>query len=297
MTNYALTLRIDYAFAPPAGGGRQHLRILPAMLPLQQEVRNLRLSIGPEPLEQREFTDFFGTRVIEIATPAGMTAFALKLEAEVERRVPSPGLDVSSAIEALVEEIAAHTGLDAAAPHHFLAPSPRIAPDAAIADFARAATAGAVTAHAAVIALGQALHRDLAFDAGATEVDTPPGAAFGQRRGVCQDFAQIMICGLRALGIPAAYVSGYLRTLPPPGQARLVGADAMHAWVQAWTGLDSGWVEYDPTNACFAGDGHIRIGFGRDYGDVPPVAGMLRLGGGQTGGHSVDLVEVARAGR
>lgn len=297
MTHYALTLRIDYAFSPPAGGGRQHLRILPAMLPLQQEVRNLRLSLDPEPQERREFTDFFGTRVIEIATPAGMTAFSLTLQADVERRVPSPGLDASSAMDALVEEIAAHTGLDAAAPHHFLAPSPRIGNDAAIADFAVAVTKEAVTAHAAVVALGEALHREMAFDAGATEVDTPPGMAFVQRRGVCQDFAQIMICGLRALGIPAAYVSGFLRTLPPQGQERLVGADAMHAWVQAWTGLDSGWVEYDPTNACVAGDGHIRIGFGRDYGDVAPVAGMLRLGGGQTGGHSVDLVEVTRAGR
>jgi transglutaminase-like putative cysteine protease len=136
----------------------------------------------------------------------------------------------------------------------------------------------------------------MAFDNAATDVDTAPDRAFAQGRGVCQDFAQIMIAALRALGIPGAYVSGYLRTDPPPGRPRLTGADAMHAWVQAWTGLDSGWIDYDPTNGCFAGDGHIRIGFGRDYGDVAPVAGMLRLGGGQTGGHSVDLVEIPRGG-
>lgn len=296
MTTYALTLSIHYSFSPPAGGGRQHLRILPATLPLQQELRNCRLSIAPDPQDRRDFADFYGTRVIEIALPSGLTDFSLTLTAEVDRRPPSPGLDVSPALADLAAEIAAHTALDAAAPHHFLPVSPRIPEDAAIAAFARQAVEGAGTARAAVTALGMALHRAMAFDAKATDVDTAPDRAFAQRRGVCQDFAQIMIGGLRSLGIPAAYVSGYLRTDPPPGQPRLAGADAMHAWVQAWTGLDSGWMDYDPTNACFAGDGHIRIGFGRDYGDVAPVAGMLRLGGGQTGGHSVDLVEIPRGG-
>lgn len=294
MTTYALTLNIRYAFSPPVGGGRQHLRILPATLPLQQEVRNTQLAITPPLQDRRDFMDFFGTRVTEIALPGGLTEFTLTLTAEVDRRLPAPSLDVSPALADLGAEISAHGGLDAGAPHHFLAPSPRIPQDAAIADFAHQAIEGAPTVRAAVIALGEALHRVMAFDASATDVDTQPDRAFAQRRGVCQDFAQIMIAGLRALGIPAAYVSGYLRTDPPPGQPRLVGADAMHAWVQAWTGLDGGWLDYDPTNACLAGDGHIRIGFGRDYGDVAPVSGMLRLGGGQTGGHSVDLVEITR---
>lgn len=294
MTAYTLTLKIHYSFSPPAGGGRQHLRILPASLPLQQDVRQTRLDIAPAPLDRRDFVDFFGTRVIEIALPAGLTDFALTLTAEVERRLPSPGLDVSPALEDLGAELAAHGGLDAASPHHFLPASPRIPQDEAIAAFARRSTAGAPTVRAAVAAWGRALHAAMTFDSTATDVDTPPDHAFIQKRGVCQDFAQIMIAGLRALGIPAAYVSGYLRTDPPPGQNRLVGADAMHAWVQAWTGLDGGWLDYDPTNACLASDGHIRIGFGRDYGDVAPVAGMLRLGGGQTGGHSVDLVEILR---
>ena len=294
MTTYALTLNIRYSFSPPAGGGRQHLRILPATLPLQQEVRNTQLAITPPLQDRRDFMDFFGTRVIEIALPGGLTEFTLTLTAEVDRRLPAPSLDVSPMVAHLGAEISAHGGLDAGAPHHFLAPSPRIPQDAAIADFAHQAIKGAPTVRAAVIALGEALHRVMAFDASATDVDTQPDRAFAQRRGVCQDFAQIMIAGLRALGIPAAYVSGYLRTDPLPGQPRLVGADAMHAWVQAWTGLDGGWLDYDPTNACLAGDGHIRIGFGRDYGDVAPVSGMLRLGGGQTGGHSVDLVEITR---
>ena len=102
-----------------------------------------------------------------------------------------------------------------------------------------------------------------------------------------------MIACLRGVGIPAGYVSGLLRTIPPPGKERLAGADAMHAWVRAWAGEEMGWVDYDPTNACFARNDHIDVGFGRDYDDVAPVTGRLRLDGRQSGSHSVDIEEIA----
>jgi transglutaminase-like putative cysteine protease len=174
------------------------------------------------------------------------------------------------------------------APVHFLGPSPRIAPSDAIAAFARKATARATTTLRAVHLLGRALNRAMAFDAAATTVDTTPDQAFALRRGVCQDIAQVMIAGLRSLGIPAGYVSGFLRTTPPPGQPRLEGADAMHAWVSAWCGAGPGWIEYDPTNAIPAGEGHISVAFGRDYGDACPVQGILRTSGTQTSSQSVD---------
>ncbi len=134
-----------------------------------------------------------------------------------------------------------------------------------------------------------ALHRDMKFDAKATTVDTPPAEAFARRIGVCQDFAQVMIAGLRGIGIPSGYVSGFLRTVPPPGKARLEGADAMHAWVRAWCG-DAGWVEFDPTNACLVGPDHVVVGYGRDYGDVAPVAGVLRISGKQKSKQAVDVI-------
>jgi transglutaminase-like putative cysteine protease len=130
------------------------------------------------------------------------------------------------------------------------------------------------------------------FDAAATTVETPATEAFAARHGVCQDFTHIMIIALRSLGIPAGYVSGYLRTLPPPGQERLEGADAMHAWVSAWCGPGVGWVEYDPTNAVFAGTDHIVVAYGRDYADVAPVRGAMRTAGGQTSSQSVDVAPV-----
>jgi transglutaminase-like putative cysteine protease len=132
----------------------------------------------------------------------------------------------------------------------------------------------------------------MTFDADATHVDTPVAEAFAARRGVCQDYAQIMLAGLRGLGVPAAYVSGFLRTVPPPGRPRLVGADAMHAWVRVWTGRDSGWMDYDPTNACTVGADHVEVGAGRDYADCAPVTGVLRLDGSQSTGHSVDMEPV-----
>ena len=159
-------------------------------------------------------------------------------------------------------------------------------------DYARAQLRPGMTAVAAVEALGMALYRDMKFDADATNVDTPPGEAFARRHGVCQDFAQVMIACLRGLGIPAGYVSGFLRTDPPPGRPRLEGADAMHAWVRAWCGLDAGWIEFDPTNAIRAGTDHILVARGRDYGDVAPVKGVLRIVGGQNTDHTVDVIPV-----
>jgi len=102
-----------------------------------------------------------------------------------------------------------------------------------------------------------------------------------------------MIAGLRGLGVPAGYVSGFLRTIPPPGKERLEGADAMHAWVRVWCGRESGWLEFDPTNAIRAGDDHISVGYGRDYSDVAPVVGIVKIAGGQAIKQSVDVVPVA----
>ena len=143
--------------------------------------------------------------------------------------------------------------------------------------------------------IGRAIDRDMTFEPGSTQVDTPPEEAFVRRRGVCQDFTHIMIACLRAVGVPAAYVSGFLRTIPPKGQPRLEGADAMHAWVRAWCGPNMGWVDYDPTNGVQVGDQHIVVACGRDYGDVAPVRGIVRTSGGQKSEQSVDVVPVKDA--
>jgi transglutaminase-like putative cysteine protease len=128
---------------------------------------------------------------------------------------------------------------------------------------------------------GGRFSRAFKFDKEATQISTPLAEVISERRGVCQDFAHLLISSLRQLGLPAAYVSGYLLTKPPSGRPRLTGADASHAWVSAFI-PGTGWVDYDPTNACFVGTGHIVIARGRDFYDVSPVKGLFSGGGEQT---------------
>jgi transglutaminase-like putative cysteine protease len=130
------------------------------------------------------------------------------------------------------------------------------------------------------------------YDPKATAISTPLGEVFDKRHGVCQDFAHVMIAGLRGLGLPAAYVSGYLRTMPPPGQPRLQGADASHAWVSLWCGAELGWVDLDPTNDLLVANDHIVLAVGRDFSDVSPVDGIIVGSPKQKLGVAVDVLLV-----
>jgi len=159
----------------------------------------------------------------------------------------------------------------------FVFDSPRVAQLPELAEYARESFPAGRPILEATLDLTRRIHRDFRFDNRATEVSTPVETFFEKRRGVCQDFAHLQIACMRSLGLPARYVSGYLRTVPAPGQARLVGADASHAWCATWS-PGAGWVDFDPTNNCVPSDGHITVAFGRDYTDVSPIHGVL-LGG------------------
>jgi transglutaminase-like putative cysteine protease len=213
------------------------------------------------------------------------------MSARVAVSRPERGLDVSPTLDALAGDLRACLSLEPASPHHFLASSHHATVDAEITAYAAASVAQGSVATIA-IDLCNRIHEDFAYDGKATTVRTLARDAFDLRRGVCQDFSHIMIAGLRGLGIPAGYVSGFLRTIPPPGKERLEGADAMHAWVKVWCGLEAGWLELDPTNGMLAGNDHIIVGYGRDYSDVAPIVGVLRTTGGQVGDQSVDVVPV-----
>lgn len=287
---YHIRLAITYDYASPAAGGRHLLRLLPLSIPGVQEVTKATLAISPRPTERNDFPDFFGNPTVEMALTSDHSRICFTSTAHVERLYDGPGLDTSPPLAALAAELGDLRDIGPASPLHFLGDSPRIQRDPAMTDYAMEASRSATTTRAAVEAVGMALHTDMRFDADATTVETPPLEAFTLREGVCQDFAQIMIAALRGIGVPTGYVSGFLRTVPPPGQPRLEGADAMHAWVRAWCGAAEGWVEFDPTNACLVARDHVVVGYGRDYGDVAPVAGILRISGGQKTHHAVDVV-------
>ena len=209
----------------------------------------------------------------------------------VDRMVPVPAADDPTLGEVAVLARASRD-LSAAGPAGYLFPSPLIPLDRDIAEYCAHDLDPGRNALEAGIALARRIQHDFEFDPAATLVDTPPREAFGKRRGVCQDFAQIMITGLRAAGLPAAYASGYIRTLPPPGQERLVGADATHAWVMLWCGPARGWVGLDPTNGIWMASDHIVMAVGRDYAEIAPVDGVVLGSGAQAMDVSVDVAPV-----
>ncbi|WP_420343618.1 transglutaminase family protein [Paenirhodobacter sp.] len=287
---YDIRLVIDYSYGAPSDHTRNLIRLLPSDIEGTQRVLSRMLVLEPAPDERHDSLDFFGNATTVVAWHAPIDSVSLQLSARVARNVPPQGLDLSPPLRALPAEITAQQSLLPDAPHHFLGASPRVAPMAETTAFARAALTPDMTVRQAVEAVGRALHRLMRFDAKATTVDTSPAEAFAKRRGVCQDFTQIMIAALRGVGIPAGYVSGFLRTFPPPGQPRLEGADAMHAWVRAWAGHDLGWIEFDPTNDQFAGLDYVTVAHGRDYSDVAPVRGVLRSSGGHESRQAVDVI-------
>lgn len=293
--NYDVRLRLDYVYDAPVAGGRHLVRVTPANLPGRQRVVATTLTFLPVPAERGSGKDFFGNSVDTVVYRETHDRFEVLMTARVSVDRGQGVVDVSPGLPELWREIAGIRTLDPHSPHHFLGASTRVTPDPAITAFAREAAGADASVFGHVAALCNAIHDEFAYDAAATEVDTAPADAFRLRRGVCQDFAHVMITGLRGLGIPAGYVSGYLRTLPPPGQARLEGADAMHAWVSAYCGGGLGWVEFDPTNRIMTGPDHITVGYGRDYADVAPIVGVLRAAGGHQATQAVDVVALEQA--
>jgi transglutaminase-like putative cysteine protease len=204
-------------------------------------------------------------------------------EFEVERQ-PAIAIDASASPpwERVAELLRYHA--PRSAPEHpeaaeFCLASPFAAPDAQLAAYARLAFRPGLPLAAGALALMHQIHRDFDYQPLATSVGTRAGEALRLRRGVCQDFAQVQIAACRALGLAARYVSGYLLTQPPPGQPRLIGADASHAWAEVWC-PQQGWLALDPTNDLQVGRDHVLLAWGRDYVDVAPLRGVIRGGGG-----------------
>ncbi len=293
---YDLGLTITYTYEAQAASGRHIVRLAPLGLGAEQRVVAATLAIDPEPDEWIVGTDFFGNRIERVFLGRPHDEVRFRLSARVRREPRGAQLDMAPPVAALAAEAATRLDLAPQAPHHFSGASPRIATDAVMTEWAVRAARGAATAQDAVTAIGEAVHAEMRFDGDATRVDTPPRAAFDARHGVCQDYTQIMIASLRGIGIPAGYVSGYLRTSPPPGQPRLAGADAMHAWVRAWCGHETGWIGYDPTNAMPEGEDHIIAAVGRDYADVAPVRGVARSAGGHETAQAVDVIPLETRG-
>lgn len=290
---YDVSLRIAYEFEHPAAANRTILRVQPLSRGTQQLVTGL-VSTAPAHDYRRDGTDFFGNATTEITFDLPLDRIEFRFAGRVRTGAGESVLDLSGDLSRLAAEVAETRDIGPASPHHFLGASPRVPPAAEIAAFARDVLGTTPrSAREGVLAICDAIHAEFTFDSTATDVTTPPIEAFLNRRGVCQDISHVAIAALRAVGIPAAYVSGFLRTVPPPGQPRLEGADAMHAWIRAWCGAETGWIEVDPTNAMPAGRDHIAVAIGRDYSDVAPVKGAMRSVGSHRTYQQVDVIAAA----
>ncbi|MCW3834995.1 transglutaminase N-terminal domain-containing protein [Sphingomonas canadensis] len=292
---YAIRHVTRFDYAQPVAFARCNLRLKPIAWE-GQAVEEYSLSIEPGGHTSPARAEAGLANVVRLVVdkPARTLTIESRARVRVDRLVPvpAPGDPTLGEIAALAR---ASRDISAVSPASYLFPSALIPLDAEIAQWCAADLDPGRGALEAGIALARRIQGEFSFDPAATLVDTPPREAFLKRRGVCQDFAQIMITGLRAAGLPAAYASGYLRTLPPPGQPRLVGADATHAWVLLWCGPERGWVGLDPTNGIWMASDHVVIAIGRDYADIAPVDGVVLGSGAQNMDVSVDVEPLEEA--
>ncbi|WP_459616089.1 transglutaminase family protein [Bordetella sp. 2513F-2] len=242
------------------------------------------LHIEPAPARVHGMPDTFGNWRSTFALYVPHDALLVRASSRVTVHADAPALQSLPAMpwEQAAERLRYAAGRRYAPECEFALPSPYVPLHAELRAYAlRAFTPGRPVPEAA-LALMQRIHADFDYAADSTHVATPLVEAFRQRQGVCQDFAHVMIGCLRALGLAARYVSGYLLSHPPPGQPRLVGADASHAWVSVHCpdAMSGAWLDLDPTNAMLPGREHAVLAYGRDYGDVTPLRGVIRGGGG-----------------
>lgn len=278
---YEVTHRTVYDYAEPAAFSQHLLRLTPRRTEGQRVIES-RITLDPRPDSMIEERDMFGNLAHAATVSRPHRRLEIVAQSRVERQAPSAFIfDASAAweeVRALATGMARSPAAAEVAPFAF--PTALSAADAAIEDWARDSLPPGRPVLAAAAELSARIHAGFAYVPGATGTDTLPAESFAERRGVCQDFAHVMLAALRALRLPARYVSGYLRTTPPAGKPRLAGADASHAWVAVWDPVFD-WVEFDPTNDLIPGEDHVTLAWGRDYRDVSPVSGLVVGAGAQ----------------
>lgn len=256
-----------------------------------QEVERFSIVTDPVSRPLRERLDSFGNRVTSLRIEKPHRQLSITASSRVRvNRTPAPTR--SPAWEGVAAEAIVMTSLDPDCPAIAVYPSRRVALFDKATAYAKQSFAPHRPIFDAANELARRIQSDFTYDPEATEVSTPAAEAFDRRRGVCQDFAHIMIAAVRGIALPALYVSGYIRTIPPPGKERLAGADATHAWVSVWCGASLGWRDFDPTNATSIQNDHVVVARGRDYSDVSPIESMVLSSGRHRLEVEVDVIPV-----
>lgn len=289
---YLLRHTTHYQYSGAVTLSHNEARILPRVLPWQ-DCSNTQLVITPIPDRMRERTDFFGNRVVYFSIESLHESLDVSVTSEIVTR-PRASADIFSNInwEQAVDELRydpRQTNRDTLDARLYALSSPFIFQSPGLADYARGSFTPGRNLVDAVLDLNQRIFSEFTYDPEFTTLATPLHDVLASKRGVCQDFAHLGIGCLRSMGLSARYVSGYMETLPPPGQQKLLGADATHAWlavfVPGW-----GWLELDPTNGCVPDERYIILGWGRDFADVTPLKGVMTGGGDHTLSVAVDVL-------
>lgn len=280
MSHYAVRHQTHYAYANPVDLGFHILRLTPLDV-AGQKIETQQLTIDPRPDQFVAFIDHFGNAVHYASVESMHGQFSVTLDAvvEVARAVPGrPG----PAWEAVRDAMRADGFPIQPNIAEFVFASPLAELDDSATDYAAQSFAAGRPLLEALADLTTRIHADFAYTPNVTTVTTHVSEIAANRHGVCQDFSHLMIAGLRGLGLPARYVSGYILTEPPAGGAARQGGDASHAWVSAWCGSELGWVEFDPTNDLLVQNEHVVVAYGRDFSDVTPLRGVILGGGNHT---------------
>jgi transglutaminase-like putative cysteine protease len=292
---YQVTHRTEYRYAAPVSLSQQLLHLQPRSAPRQACLEHA-LQIVPTPTRRHDSTDAFGNPVtrLEFDRPhESLSITAVSRLQLVPRAAPAattgspPWESVAAELSYRGARAVPDVALDAM---RFRSQSPFVLVKRTLADYARRDFTPQRPLLEASIALMQRIHAEFAYDQKATQIATPLLQVFEQRRGVCQDFAHVMLACLRSLGLSARYVSGYLRSTRDPAREALVGADASHAWLAVYCPRN-GWVDLDPTNRVLPDLSHLTLAWGRDFGDISPLRGVI-LGGGS---HKLEVAVSMRA--
>jgi len=285
---YKIVHRTTYKYKYPVSMG-SHVACLKPRTLSRHRVAQSELQIVPSPAVMTERFDYFGNHqhFFTIEEPHQELIVESRSRVVMEETAFDPHL-ASPPWEEVVRNLPEDLSPEALEAYQFRFESPRIRLRPEFARYAQQSFLPGRPMVEALLDLTSRIHREFRFDSKVTTVRTPIEEVFRKKRGVCQDFAHIQIACLRSINLPARYVSGYLRTNPPPGKPRMVGADASHAWVSAFCpGI--GWVDVDPTNDVVPSTGHVTIAWGRDFGDVSPLHGLILGGGAHTLRVGVDL--------
>jgi transglutaminase-like putative cysteine protease len=281
MTRYAVTHETKYNYSIPVALGLHTARISPVEGARQKLIAHT-IDVDPVPAWSVAFTDHFGNSIHHIAIETSHEALTVTQRTVVDVLTPTQDQPAGPSWESVrdimrSDEFPVHPDVA-----EFIYASPLIAIEPTAVAYAQEIFKPDTPIVTAAFALASRIKQEFAYAPGVTSNSTSVMEIMTERRGVCQDFAHVMISGLRGLGLPIRYVSGYLKTHAAPGapaESGLVGADASHAWVSLWCGPELGWLEFDPTNALIVTDEHISVAYGRDFSDVTPLGGVI-MGGG-----------------